>query len=102
MKRTVYFAEGILQAFIGIGAVISGALLIIGPDGHVFRCHADLYEGREAIGHLLDKEVPLPGEFRECGFFGFCNPCDIKVKTNRFQEFGHTSVEIRQPVPNES
>jgi hypothetical protein len=29
-----------------------------------------------------------------CYNFGDCNPCDVKIKTNRFQEYGHTSVEI--------
>jgi hypothetical protein len=26
--------------------------------------------------------------------FNHYNPCDIKVKTNRFQIFGHTLIEI--------
>ena len=34
-------------------------------------------------------------EFRPCEFYGDCNPCDVKVKTNRFQIFGHTSVEMK-------
>ena len=34
-------------------------------------------------------------KFRPCEWFGHCNPCDIKVKTNRFQQFGHSSVEIK-------
>jgi len=33
-------------------------------------------------------------EYRDCKFYGDCNPCDIKVKTNRFQQSGHTSVDI--------
>jgi hypothetical protein len=33
MKRTVYFVEGTLQALIGVGAIICGALLVIAPDG---------------------------------------------------------------------
>jgi hypothetical protein len=42
MKRTVYFAEGVLQSLIGIGAVICGALLIIGPDGHYLQMPSDM------------------------------------------------------------
>jgi hypothetical protein len=34
-------------------------------------------------------------EFRDCYYYGSCNPCDVKVKTDRFQKFGHTSVEIK-------
>ena len=69
--------------------------LIIGPSGAVYRCHSDLYEGRTPIGSILDPEFELKDIFRPCSWFGHCNPCDIKVKTNRFQQFGHTSVEIK-------
>lgn len=69
--------------------------LIVGPDGSVFRCHSDLYEGRKAIGVLMNPSFQINDVFRDCSCFGRCNPCDVKVKTNRFQEFGHTSVEIR-------
>lgn len=68
--------------------------LLVGPSGDIYRCHSDLYEGREPIGHVLDPLFVIDTEFRLCENFGHCNPCDVKVKTNRFQEFGHTSVEI--------
>jgi hypothetical protein len=68
--------------------------LIIGPDGGVYRCHSDLYAGRDPVGSILDPELVLTGGFRRCDCYGFCNPCDVKLKTNRFQTFGHTSVEI--------
>jgi hypothetical protein len=42
MKRAVYFAEGVLQSLIGIGAVICGALLIIGPDGRYLQMPIDM------------------------------------------------------------
>jgi len=70
---------------------------ILGPSGDVFRCHSDLYEGRPPTGHILDKDFQIKDAFRPCDAFGLCNPCDIKVKTNRFQKFGHTSVEINFP-----
>ncbi len=63
--------------------------------GHVFRCHADLYSGINPIGYILDPAFQIEDEFRPCSNYGYCNPCDIKVKTNRFQQFGHTSVEIK-------
>lgn len=71
-----------------------GSELLIGPSGHLFRCHADLYSNRNWYGHILDKEIKIPG-FAECNFYGSCNPCDIKLKTNRLQEGGHCSVEIK-------
>lgn len=68
--------------------------LIIGTNGNIYRCHSDLYEGRKPIGNILDEQFIIENKFIECNYFGYCNPCDIKVKTNRFQKFGHTSVEI--------
>lgn len=68
--------------------------LIIGPDGSIYRCTADIYEGRQPVGHILDPDFQIEDEFRPCSWFGHCNPCDIKIKTNRFQKFGHSSVEI--------
>lgn len=69
--------------------------LLIGPSGDCYRCHSDLYAGRIPYGHITDPELELSERFRPCEVFGDCNPCDVKVKTNRFQEFGHTSVEIK-------
>lgn len=69
--------------------------LIVGPNGGIYRCHSDLYEQRPHMAHILDPEFQIDDTFRPCGVFGHCNPCDIKVKTNRFQIFGHTSVEIK-------
>ncbi len=71
--------------------------LIVDPGGYVYKCHADLYQGRNPIAHILDKNFTEEeiDKFRDCNFYGDCNPCDVKIKTNRFQIFGHTSVEIR-------
>lgn len=69
--------------------------LLVGPNGDVYRCHSDLYESRTPIGSILDSQFQIKDIYRPCYVFGHCNPCDIKVKTNRFQEFGHTSVDIQ-------
>ena len=71
--------------------------LIVDPAGYVYRCHADLYKARSPIAHILDEDFNEGSldKFRTCDRYGDCNPCDVKVKTNRFQIFGHTSVEIR-------
>jgi len=71
--------------------------LLVDPAGFVYKCHADLYNGRNALAHILDESFNAAklDEFRECACYGTCNPCDVKLKTNRFQIFGHTSVEIR-------
>lgn len=71
--------------------------LLIAPDGYIFRCHSDLYANRGPIGHLLDPAFNQDslGLWAPCSVMGKCNSCDIKLKTNRFQEYGHSSVEIR-------
>ncbi len=69
--------------------------LILDSQGDVFRCHSDLYTGKAAIGNITDPCFEIEDKFRECVNFGYCNPCDVKVKTNRFQQHGHTSVEIQ-------
>lgn len=70
--------------------------LLIAPDGSLFRCHSDLYANRSSIGHILDPGLRAQDlyQWRTCGVYGKCNSCDIKVKFNRFQEHGHSSVEI--------
>lgn len=74
--------------------------IIVGPDGNVYKCHSDLYASRNPVAHILDEDLTADGvgSFRECRYYGKCNPCDVKVKTNRFQVFGHTSVEIRNVI----
>ena len=71
--------------------------LIVDSAGYIYKCHADLYKGRNTYAHILDEKLNEDSidEFRPCSFYGDCNPCDVKIKTNRFQEYGHTSVEIR-------
>lgn len=71
--------------------------IIVGPNGNVYKCHSDLYSNRDPIAHILDEDFTEADVslFRECRYYGKCNPCDVKVKTNRLQIFGHTSVEIR-------
>lgn len=76
--------------------------LLVAPDGIVHRCHSDLYTGRPGIGRITSPSKLELGRVRDCEYFGQCNPCDVKIKTNRFQEFGHTSVEITNITPQTS
>lgn len=69
--------------------------LLIAPDGNIYRCHSDLYSGRLPIGHIHNPANPLVGQWVPCAVYGKCNSCDIKLKTDRFQQSGHSSVEIR-------
>jgi organic radical activating enzyme len=69
----------------------------IGPDGTIYRCHADLYgiRGELAVGHVLDPELKLEHKHRDCSNYGMCSPCDVKVKTNHLQQYGYTSINIK-------
>jgi sulfatase maturation enzyme AslB (radical SAM superfamily) len=71
--------------------------IIVDPGGYVYKCHSDLYNGRGPMAHVSDEgfNAAALDTFRDCSSYGDCNPCDVKVKTNRFQIFGHTTVEIR-------
>lgn len=69
--------------------------LLIAPDGKIYKCHFDLYNSNGNYLHnIKDKNLKIVSKFRSCNFFGLCNPCDLKIKNNRFQQFGHCSVEI--------
>lgn len=71
-------------------------VLIISPSGDVFRCHSDLYNKRYElkVGNLTDPDFKLTATHSPCSFYGTCSECDVKVKTNHYQQFGYTSVEI--------
>jgi hypothetical protein len=68
--------------------------LLIDPFGDVFRCHHDLYNKLNPLGNILGSNFNIQDISRPCSSFGNCNPCDVKVKNNYKQEFGHTSVSI--------
>lgn len=70
--------------------------LLIAPDGRLFRCHHDLYHGINSYAHVLDKNIKLPEGYTPCDNYGLCNPCDLKLKYDRFQKKGHCSVEIKR------
>jgi hypothetical protein len=69
----------------------------IACDGTIYRCHSDLYFNRKelALGNILDETVKLPQTHSYCENYGLCSECDVKIKTNRYQIFGYTSVDIK-------
>ncbi len=68
--------------------------LLIGPEGNIYKCHRHLYIGKGSVGNILDPDLEITDEFKECSDYGICNPCDVKLKTNRFLQMGNCSVEI--------
>jgi len=68
--------------------------MLIGPDGRIHVCHNSLYSNSVGYNSILAPEVHLLDEHVPCNRYGQCSSCDIKLKTNRFQEDGHCSVDI--------
>ena len=69
--------------------------LLVDSEGSIFKCHHDVYKGVNTIDSLLNPDFDIQDVYRDCDYFGHCNPCDIKIKTNRHQVYGWTSVDIK-------
>jgi hypothetical protein len=72
--------------------------LLLGPDGRVFRCCRDMYKGTGEVGWFDTYDFPYI--FRSCDYGNECHPCDLKVKRDRFGNYGYQSVELRTPFFN--
>ena len=53
MKKMVYYFEGVLQFFIALGAVVSGFIMIIIPDGSLINMPLSMLEGSPFKNFLL-------------------------------------------------
>jgi MoaA/NifB/PqqE/SkfB family radical SAM enzyme len=73
--------------------------LLIAPNGDIHRCHGYLYSGLNPLANIVDQNLYLSDNHLECNRFGSCNPCDVKIKNNRFQQFGHVATRIRNIRP---
>ncbi|MDD4735782.1 MAG: radical SAM protein [Kiritimatiellae bacterium] len=73
--------------------------LLAAPDGSIHRCHTFCYRHLQPIASIYDPQIALTDDFIPCNLFGQCNPCDIKVKNNRFQQFGHVATRIQNIHP---
>ena len=70
--------------------------LLIDPQGDIYRCHKFLYQAKDPKDNLLNENLKIEYDFKPCNDYGFCNPCDLKLKTNRFLQMGTCSVEINE------
>jgi len=69
---------------------------LMAPDGLVYRCHRDLYHAENPRGSVtLPERLELYNSLK-CSNYGECNPCDVKLKTNRFLQAGNCPVEIHK------
>ena len=77
------------------GAMCRSKELLIAPNGLIYRCHRDLYKCGKHTTSLLSQQLEIDDIFKHCDNYGTCNPCDVKLKTNRFLQMGSCSVEIK-------
>jgi sulfatase maturation enzyme AslB (radical SAM superfamily) len=104
VKEFLGYYKGVLHGTYKYPRALSGKLksvrcrtseLLISETGDVFKCHSDLYQKENSIGNILNANFECTHIWRPCERYGLCNPCDIKQKTNRLQQKGHCSVEIK-------
>jgi len=76
--------------------------MLIAPDGGIHRCHYELYTKAKPYTTILAKNAIIANTYSNCNTMGLCNPCDIKLKTNRYQIDGHCSVEIKEETRESS
>ena len=83
----------------GIRVKCKNTVVPIAPNGDIYRCHSDLYFRRQSLklGSILDKELKIKSKYYNCDNYGTCSECDVKIKTNRYQIYGYTSVDIKVP-----
>jgi hypothetical protein len=55
----------------------SSGRFLVAPDGGIYRCHYQLYSGRDRQGDVRTVEFPVEQDYRLCDDYGFCNPCDF-------------------------
>ncbi len=81
----------------GLSVKCRNTVVPVAPNGDVYRCHSDMYFRRQSlkIGSILDKGLEIKNKYYNCNNYGTCSECDVKIKTNRYQVYGYTSVDIK-------
>ena len=94
---TFRFPDAAVGRALGMKVWCRNTVVPIAPDGLIYLCHSDLYFNRRgrSLGHVLDGEFVFPQGYTQCEAYGLCSECDIKVKTNHYQQYGYTSVDIK-------
>ena len=97
MHGTYLYPDAVQGRVVEDEVLCKNTVVPIGPTGHLYRCHSDLYHQRLdcSIGHLLNPDATFSDQYRSCNFYGMCSECDVKIKTNHLQAYGYTSVDIQ-------
>lgn len=94
---TYLYPDAVAGRRTGKKVLCKNTVVPIAPDGTIYLCHSDLYFARRgcALGHILDEAFKFPQRHLPCENYGLCSECDVKVKTNHYQQYGYTSVDIK-------
>jgi len=57
--------------------VCSSGRFLVAPDGGIYRCHYHLYSKKDVQGDVRTGKFPIEQDYKLCGDYGFCNPCDF-------------------------
>jgi sulfatase maturation enzyme AslB (radical SAM superfamily) len=94
---TYLYPDAVVGQRLGKNVLCKNTVVPIAPDGAIYLCHSDLYFFRKerALGNILDESFQFPERHLPCANYGLCSECDVKVKTNHYQQYGYTSVDIK-------
>jgi hypothetical protein len=59
MKKAIYLSEGILQFFIGLGAVVCGIMMVLKPDGSLMHMPLSMLQGSPFKDFLIPGTILL-------------------------------------------
>jgi len=96
---TIKYPDAVAGKVQGRAVHCKNTVVPVAPNGEIYLCHSDLYFNRRdrSLGNILDDAFTFPDAHLLCLSFGLCSECDVKIKTNHYQEYGYTSVNIRFP-----
>jgi hypothetical protein len=98
MYGTIKFSDAVAGKIQGKKVMCKNTVMPVAPDGNIYLCHSDLYFDRRerALGSITDESFIFPENYIPCDYYGLCSECDVKIKTNHYQQYGYTSVDIKE------
>lgn len=73
--------------------------VLFDPQGDLYRCHRELFVGKNSRGNLNHPGFRLRYELEPCWRYGECSPCDVKIATNSAGVGQYTPAEIQRIKP---
>jgi pyruvate-formate lyase-activating enzyme len=92
-----YKYDGACEKKTRTGVLCRNSNLLVGWDGSVYRCHADLFNNNKEgiLGNFFDSNFRVNEDYLPCNNFGFCASCDVQEKLDRFGRYGYCAAQIK-------